>query len=58
MIVDDDVREEEEEFRVQITLDPLKSPAVRVGENATTIIQIADDDSKSFLSSNTIQVSQ
>ena len=48
MIVDDDVREEEEEFRVQITLDPLKSPAVRVGENATTIIQIADDDSKSF----------
>ena len=48
MIVDDDVREEEEEFRAQITLDPLKSPAVRVGENAMTIIQIADDDSKSF----------
>ena len=41
-LIDDDVREETEEFRVQIILD---SDGVTLGQN-TTIIQIVDDDSK------------
>ena len=38
-----------EEFRVQLTLDPVDSAGVIVGGN-TTIIHIEDDDSKSALS--------
>ena len=45
-LVDDSVRESTEEFRVQITLDPLNSAGVSVGQD-TTSIQIEDDDSMS-----------
>ena len=43
-LLDDSVRESTEEFRVQITLDPLNSARVSVGQD-TTSIQIEDDDS-------------
>ena len=45
-LLDDSVRESTEEFRVQITLDPLNSAGVSVGQD-TTSIQIEDDDSMS-----------
>ncbi|CAI8022690.1 Endothelin-converting enzyme 1 [Geodia barretti] len=45
-LLDDSVRESTEEFRVQITLDPLNSAGVSVGQD-TTSIQIEDDDSVS-----------
>ena len=45
-LIDDNVREEREEFRVQLALDPLSSESERVilGQNET-IITIEDDDS-------------
>jgi hypothetical protein len=62
LLTDDQIREETEEFRVQVTIDPLISERVRVGQNEI-IVEIRDDDSvtvnweaESFTASETVGV--